>query len=48
MKGHFLANKKLEITLGVIAFAIGSLLLWDAWEKRGKGSPFPLGILMPF
>jgi hypothetical protein len=47
-KFHFMQNPKREIVLGLILFILGSLLLWDAWGHRGKNTPWPLGMAMPF
>lgn len=33
-------DRELAKTLGVIAYVIGAVLLWDAFEGRGKGKPF--------
>lgn len=45
---HFVKSRKVEIWLGVIAFIVGSYLLWDAYDNRGKNMKFPMGTFMPF
>jgi hypothetical protein len=47
-KFHVIKDSKKEIMFGLIFFAIGSFLLWDAWAHRGKNTPWPLGAVMPF
>jgi len=34
------ANRDTAILMGAVAYALGSILLWDAFEGRGKGKPF--------
>lgn len=45
---HFLKDRQIEIVLGILAFVIGSYLLWDAYDNRGKNMKFPFGSFMPF
>lgn len=45
---HFVKDRKFEIILGFLAFIIGSYLLWDAYDNRGKSMKFPMGSFMPF
>jgi hypothetical protein len=45
---HFVKDRRIEIGLGFLAFVIGSYLLWDAYDNRGKNMKFPLGSFMPF
>lgn len=33
-------DRELALTLGVIAYIAGAVLLWDAFEGRGKSRPF--------
>jgi hypothetical protein len=35
-----LANRDTALYLGLAAWGIGTLLLWDAWENRGRPRPF--------
>lgn len=46
--GHFIQNRKTEMIVGAIVFVLGALLLWDAWNGRGKNAPWPLGGILPF
>jgi len=46
--GHFMKNRRTEIALGVILFLIGALLVWDAFDGRGKKLPWPLGAVAPW
>jgi len=46
--GHFIKSRPVEITLGVILFMIGALLIWDAFDGRGKQLPWPLGAIAPW
>lgn len=45
---HFIRDRKLEAFLGFAFFVIGSFLLWDAYDNRGKKMKWPLGGIMPF
>ena len=45
---HFVKDRRIEIFLGFLAFVVGSYLLWDAYDNRGKNMKFPLGSFMPF
>jgi hypothetical protein len=33
-------DRRMALTLGLAAYALGSLLLWDAYENRGGSRPF--------
>jgi hypothetical protein len=46
--GHFMKNRKAEIALGVVLFLIGALLVYDAFDARGKHIPWPLGAIAPW
>jgi hypothetical protein len=46
--GHFIKDRKLEIFVGVILFLVGALLVWDAFDGRGKNLPWPLGAIAPW
>lgn len=46
--GHFIQNRKTEMIVGAVVFVLGALLLWDAWNGRGKNAPWPLGGILPF
>jgi len=45
---HVFQDRKIEIILGVFLFAIGALLVYDAFESRGKKIPWPLGLVAPW
>jgi hypothetical protein len=47
-KFHFMQDTKKEMILGLTLFIIGSFLLWDCWAHRGRNTPWPLGVAMPF
>ena len=38
-------DRQLGIWLGVALFSVGAVLLWDAYEGRGKSRPFALKFL---
>ena len=46
--GHFIKNRTLEIGIGVALFLVGALLLYDAFDARGKKIPWPAGGVMPW
>lgn len=46
--GHYLKNRKTEIIAGIILFLAGALLLYDAFDARGKKAPWPTGAIMPW
>jgi len=41
----FVRDRQLALMLGVGMFVAGSVLIWDAYEHRGKGRPFWLKFL---
>lgn len=45
---HFVKNRKAELILGFALFAVGTALLWDAYDNRGVKMRWPLGGIMPF
>lgn len=45
--GHFIKSRKKEIFVGVLLFAVGAMLLWDAFEGRNKNMPWPFSGMMP-
>jgi hypothetical protein len=47
-KGHFIQNRALEILIGVILFMAGALLVYDAYDGRGKKIPWPGGAIAPW
>jgi hypothetical protein len=46
--GHFIQNRALEILIGVVLFMAGALLVWDAYDGRGKKLPWPGGAIAPW
>jgi hypothetical protein len=46
--GHFIQNRKAEIAVGVALFLLGALLIYDAFDGRGKKVPWPGGAIMPW
>jgi len=34
------ADRRTALVLGLAAYALGTLMLWDAYEHRGKDRPF--------
>jgi hypothetical protein len=47
-KDHIIKNRKTEIILGIILFAIGCILLYDSFDARGKKMPWPAGMVTPW
>jgi len=47
-KGHFIKNRNAELVTGALLFIVGAILLWDAYNGRGKNAPWPLGGIFPF
>lgn len=46
--GHFIQNRKTEAVVGFIVAIIGMILIWDAFDGRGKKLPWPAGGLAPW
>lgn len=46
--GHLIGNRKLEIGLGIFAVLLGCLLLYDAFDARGKKMIWPFSGLAPW
>lgn len=38
-------DRQTAIVMGLAAYALGTLLLWDAYEHRGKDRPFIFRII---
>lgn len=47
-RGHFIQNRAAEILVGVVLFLIGALLIFDAFDARGKKVPWPAGAVLPW
>lgn len=41
-------DRRAELVLGALAFVYGSWLLYDALERKGSGTPWPLGAVLPY
>lgn len=46
--GHFIQKRSVEIIIGLILFMAGCLLLYDAFDSRGKKMPWPGGAIAPW
>lgn len=46
--GHFIKDRKREMVLGAVLFLVGALLLYDAFDARGKKMPWPAGAIAPW
>jgi hypothetical protein len=47
-KNHFMRDRKKEMVIGFVLFLVGCLLLYDAFDARGKRMPMPAGIVTPW
>lgn len=47
-KGNLIKDRKVEILVGLVFFAIGALLIYDAFDRRGKKVPWPGGAILPW
>jgi hypothetical protein len=47
-RGHFMQNRMLEILIGIVLFMAGALLVYDAYDGRGKKLPWPAGAVAPW
>lgn len=45
---HLIADRHAEIAAGLVLFALGAVLLHDAWDGRGRRVPWPMGAVMPW
>lgn len=39
-RSHLVRDRQSAIWLGLAGYAFGTLMLWDAFENRGKSRPF--------
>lgn len=46
--GHLIANRVVEMWVGLLLALIGLCLLWDAFDGRGKKMPWPASGLAPW
>jgi hypothetical protein len=47
-RGHFIQDRRKEIFVGILLFFIGALLMYDAYEARGKPIPWPANKFTPW
>ncbi|MGI8685133.1 MAG: hypothetical protein ACR2MO_08625 [Acidimicrobiales bacterium] len=40
-----IGDRNTALALGVAATVLGSILLWDAWEHRGKSRPWAMRLV---
>lgn len=45
---HFIEDRKVEILVGLTLFLVGCVLLYDAFDRRGKKMPWPAGGMAPW
>lgn len=48
MVKHLMADRRTEMFVGFILAFVGGILLWDAFDNRGKKLPWPLSGLAPW
>lgn len=46
--GHLIENRGWETVIGLFLFIIGAVLIWDAFDGRGKSLPWPAGAVTPW
>jgi hypothetical protein len=46
--GHFMKNRIAEVGLGIALFVIGALLIYDAFDARGKKLPWLANAIAPW
>lgn len=47
-RGHFINDRKTEIFVGFLLFFVGALLIYDAFDSRGKPMPWPASLVTPW
>lgn len=47
-RGHLIESRKREIILGLLLALLGGMLLWDAFDGRGKKMPWPASGMAPW
>lgn len=45
---HFIKNRGAEIWIGILLFLVGALLLYDAFDARGRKLPWPASAIAPW
>ena len=48
MKGPIVRNRDTAMYLGALAYLIGTVMLWDAFENRGRDRPKTLRVFDAF
>lgn len=46
--GNLVKNRKVEVAFAIAFLVFGCVLLWDAFEGRGKNLPWPFSGLAPY
>lgn len=47
-QGHFIESRGKEVAIGMVLALVGLVLLWDAFDGRGKNLPWPASKLAPW
>lgn len=47
-RGHLIKDRKKEIVIGLVLAVVGMILLWDAFDGRGRKMPWPASGLAPW
>lgn len=47
-RAHLIADRQLELLVGVALFAFGAWLIHEAYEGRGRRTPWPLSVFAPY
>jgi hypothetical protein len=47
-RGHLIESRGVEILVGVVLFIVGAVVLWDAFDGRGKSLPWPVSAVLPW
>ena len=45
---NLVRNPKVEATLGFLMLILACVLIWDAFDNRGKKLPWPVSGLLPW
>jgi hypothetical protein len=45
---HWIRSQGWEMLVGFVVVIIGCVLLWDAFDNRGRKMPWPLGGMAPW
>jgi hypothetical protein len=47
-KGHWIKSQGWEAVIGILVVIAGCVLLWDAFDNRGRKLPWPASGLAPW